>query len=574
MLSRDEIEALLIGIGLPLPGQTLVMKAREESPVRKVNSTISNVLTHYFSKKMNRIISTESRSAEQAGAYLYEFDSRVLEYFPQPLRVDLTLKTSNTQKNCPFVHFPDFMVITVDGVFIDEWKTEEHLQKLSASQPQRYVFECNQWRSPILEEHFGKFGFHYSIRSTATIPQCRLQNNIFLADFIDPAFGFSSPEAIEILKNKFIDLAEIPLIDLIEEAQSNESLFSVDDVYRAIAVGNLFINIDLDQISDTSRTMVYRDEISMRILSQHRITPVKDIPILARNLTQGSRIELDGQRLEVTFMGETDVVLNGTHGETILSLNKVMEFIDRGKINLTTLPLSKDTDERSKLCSLSPDQMAEIESRRECLAMAKIAGSNLNRSSRTLCRYRKSMREAGDNILDQQLALVSRKADKGNREPRLAQNILELIEKIQIERHNTPRAPSKEASYIEFSGACRSAGLNPCSKRTFLQKLRTSVVKREGTRRAYQLNPITAFLHMNDHVHGVRPFEIVHIDCTPLEIVLRGPNGTKSLGTVYLCLAMDAESRAALAKHLSFEKPSARTTLTEVLNGIGALTKW
>jgi len=57
-------------------------------------------------------------------------------------------------------------------------------------------------------------------------------------------------------------------------------------------------------------------------------------------------------------------------------------------------------------------------------------------------------------------------------------------------------------------------------------------------------------------IQGVRPFEAVHIETTPLKLVLKTPRGKGPLGTPNLCVAMDAESRTILGVHSSFDPPS------------------
>jgi putative transposase len=67
--------------------------------------------------------------------------------------------------------------------------------------------------------------------------------------------------------------------------------------------------------------------------------------------------------------------------------------------------------------------------------------------------------------------------------------------------------------------------------------------KREGKRSAYQAAPVVWYLNAQDPIHGVRPFEYVHIDHTPLDIFLIAGETRELLGRPWLSLAIDAESR-------------------------------
>jgi len=122
MLGPAELAELFVKFRTPPAGRRLVTEAREKSPVRKVRSSGGNVVTHYYSPKMGRVVSTESHTAEQAGAYLYEFDKHVLEYWPQPTWLDLLLTNPETGRVNGRGHYPDFMVITDECIYLDEWK--------------------------------------------------------------------------------------------------------------------------------------------------------------------------------------------------------------------------------------------------------------------------------------------------------------------------------------------------------------------------------------------------------------------------------------------------------------------
>lgn len=559
MLGLAELAELFVKFRLPMAGRKLVAEAREKSPVRKVKSSGGNVVTHYYSPKMGRVVSTESHTAEQAGAYLYEFDQHVLEYWPQPTWLDLLLTNPETGRVNGRGHYPDFMVITDECIYLDEWKQASHLLTLSLKRPDRFVREGNEWRSPVLEKFCEPLGLAYRLRSTEHIPHQRLANQRFLMDFLDPGCHESSPEASQTLQEWFIENAEVPLAVLVKEAMSAESSFSTDDIYRAIAVGRLCIDMDEANISDTQRVMIYRDQSAMRLLGQARRAESKPaISQLAHTVVTGTKIGFDGRDFQV-MAGTGEFILKDAHGLITLSHKDVQSLFAEGKIVVPN-HIEEGNEVPTGLQSLSPKQMAEVEKRMDALEKAK-AGQKTTYSERTIRRFKKKMREAGDQILEQHLALVSQTSRKGNRTLQIPEAMVNLIDKVGKERHNQPGGPPKTGSYLQFARECLELGLTPCSMRTFSRRLKVSVKRREGRRRAYQEGAIVWYLHSHEPIHGVRPFEIVHIDTTPVELVLKCPWGKESLGTVYLCQAMDAESRVVLAFHLSFEPPSFRTTL-------------
>jgi putative transposase len=68
-------------------------------------------------------------------------------------------------------------------------------------------------------------------------------------------------------------------------------------------------------------------------------------------------------------------------------------------------------------------------------------------------------------------------------------------------------------------------------------------------------------LEMTPPRHGDRPFEIGHIDHSPLDIELVCSQTGKSLGRPWLTFMTDAYSRRFLAIYLAFDPPSYRNCL-------------
>jgi len=76
----------------------------------------------------------------------------------------------------------------------------------------------------------------------------------------------------------------------------------------------------------------------------------------------------------------------------------------------------------------------------------------------------------------------------------------------------------------------------PCSERTFVKELgnHVSVALRSGKRVAYQEGRFVHHLYFLEPVHGVRPWQYVHIDHTELQILIRLPESKESLGRAWL----------------------------------------
>lgn len=567
-LGHQELDTLLHRLGVTTEGRDLIKRARREAPVREVQSRGSNVVTHYVSRRMSRVISTESHTVEHCATLLYEFDSTVLEYYAQPAHLDLVLINPITGKQARLQHFPDFLILTPVGVFFDEWKPESKLCEKAKKHPHRYRKEIQGWRSPMLEPYFENLGIGYRLRSSAELPTLRVKNLALLADYLAPDCPEMPPKALDELLKAFEQQAAIPLLDLLGEGSAPGAKYTDDDIYRAIATRQLTVDFDQEDISETDCVTVYRDEAALRLLRmQEEVTPS---PMAGQRLDSsimiGTKLGYGGETYEVILTSASSVRLRGGNGQTEFRLEELEALILQGQISV--LSPSRSEESKSRDFEALPEKaMQQIVQRLDWLEASKEDTSMVPYSERTLRRWRKALKEGGETIVERHMALAPKNHYKGNRNRKLPDRIYELIRWVEKAKYNTPTAPNKRAAYKVFVGACnQETGLKPCSEKTFLRLLGTSVRKREGKRRAYQEAPIVWYLEANTNIHGIRPFEFIHIDSTPLELLGVAPNpespeSREILGTIWLCLATDAASRWPVAYYVSYESPSYRTTM-------------
>ncbi|AIV82035.1 TnsA endonuclease N-terminal domain-containing protein [Burkholderia pseudomallei] len=139
MLSNAQLVDLFDHLGTPPAGRKLVQEARVHAPVRKVASRGGNVITYVASRKMAREIATESYGIEFAAAIGFEYDERVLEFYPKPCKLQLSLVDGATGEIRAIHHTPDFLAICQDGITLEEWKSETKLNHLAEKYPYRYA---------------------------------------------------------------------------------------------------------------------------------------------------------------------------------------------------------------------------------------------------------------------------------------------------------------------------------------------------------------------------------------------------------------------------------------------------
>lgn len=163
------------------------------------------------------------------------------------------------------------------------------------------------------------------------------------------------------------------------------------------------------------------------------------------------------------------------------------------------------------------------------------------------------------------IGLLPHTAQRGNRLPRTPQAIYDFLDTFIAEHFETPTQPPARAVYRAYHRACQERGLPGLSERTFYRRLiqrrgTLQTTKRYGTRAAYAATPWYWTLTPTTPPHGDRPWEIVHLDHTQLDLELVSQWGT-GLGRPWLTMAIDAYSRRIVGVYLSFDPPAYRSCL-------------
>jgi len=579
MLSSIELNELFDRLGTPPKGRRLVEKARREAPVRKVQSNSGNVITLFQSNKMDREIATESRTVEYPAVVQYERNVLIREYYPQPCRIDIILTDGGRIKASRIQHVPDYLVIQNDQICLEEWKTEARLSSLAKKYPGRIVKEDDGWHYPEVEEQLKEFGITYRIRSGDEHPHQYVSNIIFLAGYYHPSCLPIDEGKLDFIRAVFADrpvanLTEfLPIVNLnganvadklnTEEVADGSLIITGDDIYKAIADGQVIFDLLNEDISNTHTAKVYRDEISLKFYQKMYSTVDIDYNYrLDSSIEIGAEVDYEGTRYKIELVGKKSVILMGDEGSTEISLDLLEKQHANGKLIIRSI--------KDKISNIIEDSEDKIKSkylaiglaRSERLENAELDPKSLtNSQKRTLQRYRKKMREAGDSLTEQLKALVPSWGNCGKTR-KISVELISLIKSLVEKKFNTPTNIKKNMAYKIFISACNEAGLNPCSQATF--NIEVDVNKsdraRRGKRFVYQNEAIVWYLKVDEPIHGVRPFQCVHIDHTPLDLLVRLPKCKKNK-KVILTLATDAESRRVVGFYLSFEPASYRSCM-------------
>jgi transposase InsO family protein len=116
-----------------------IVNTRNAQPFRMVGTHArKNVCSWFYSDKVGRTVSTESRTAERAFAVLAEFDKGVFEIWEQsqPVTIETYTQKGHRRKSS---YTPDFLLLRNDGPYVVEVKDADAVEKLTAARPKDWV---------------------------------------------------------------------------------------------------------------------------------------------------------------------------------------------------------------------------------------------------------------------------------------------------------------------------------------------------------------------------------------------------------------------------------------------------
>ena len=556
MLENAEFLTVIDALGLSPKGSKLILEARIKAPVRDVVSRGGNVITLLASRKMQREISTESRSLEFFAALGYEHDAKVLEFYPQPCELRLELMDDVNGEIHSVRHIPDFLVLRRDGVSLIEWKSEAHLQRLAEKYPWRFQRDAEgRWYAPLIEQQLADWGIAYRIQTNADIIVRRKENLLALEDYFHPGAEPCPTEVLQRVREALQEDQALYLADLYGKPFD----CTPDQILKGIADGELVADLDREQVTAPRRCRVYRDAAVRELLagyvpdSEKSVPAPYDIPMVP-----GMVFVYEGQRFVVALVGEKSLVLTDAAGkQTTLGFDW---FVANRKDILITEGPSLAGQFTQELSQYTEGELLAALKRQELLLQPDGA------SERNKRRWRQNVQAAQLNGTHEALALVPRTRFRGNREARLSQDQEDNLQQVISNEWLNNRAPNYKSCYRHLENACDSAGVVTPSYPTLISRIKSldhtkSTRIRYGKRRAYQEGDFVNILSYDTPVHGSRPFQYCHIDHTQLDIELINSRTGKNMGRPWFSMAVDSYTRRILGIYLSYDPPSYQSTM-------------
>lgn len=570
MLTNAHLESLYSRLNLPEPARKVIEQIRSCEPLRRVGGGSRNVCGSYASQKMGWTIQFESHTVELAAIELfYEYDDDVLEYWDQAFQFTLKYK-SNSGKNITCTHIPDFFVLRKNSVGFEEWKPEKTLEKLAVKQSNRYRYgEDNLWHSPPASEYVCRFGVYYRLRSNNEIDWIKYRNIKYLKDYLDKKYivnkEISTTVIAVVASNPGITLAQ-----LLKEASAT----TVDDINALIAAKKIYIDLSTAPLIEQERVHIFRDQSTAKaysIVVHSRNQMIAEVAGVV-DVRVGSSIFWDGLSFIINAIGETQIWLRGEDGLIGLTYAEFDKLVQLGDIK------GLSCEQHSSISSLgweyflkaSPEALSEANRRYQAITpyLCGQPPEEETVSFRTLrdwkAKYFKAKQKYGCGLI----GLIDNRQAKGNRTPRYSDKAIEFIDNIIEQHYETFKQKNGWAVYSVLKSSWNSADfIEPIpSYETFRKRLKErsgykQTKNRLGQRAANQKLPPYLELFERTPRHGDRPFEMVHIDHTLLDLEIVCSYTGINLGRPWVTAMIDAYSRRILAAYITFDPPSYRSCM-------------
>lgn len=578
MLTDDKLSQLLQNSGLSEEAQAVVKNICTSEPSRRVSGRAGNVCVRYASHKMGRTIQAESHRNELAAIYEMEHDNNVLEFYDQPPAIKIEYLTKSGKKVAPF-YTPDFFIIQRDtetkdeqklSIGWEEWKMEEELIRLAEDNPNRYAKGGDgRWHCPPGEKYAAQFGFFFRLRSSAEIDWVFQRNMRFLEDYLFQENPIVSPEASEEILSLVTLEAGITLSKLLKDLKHASS----DDIYTLIATEKIFADLRVAPLAEPDRPHIFRDKDTALayILLNTKPPPREYGSVLPVTIATGASVMWDSKGWMIVNDGNKNISLLATSGDLIeLPRNTFEGLIKAGKITSLdgSQPPSASAEEIQKILTSDKVDLEEA-LRRYNIIKPYLEGRLLEEetiSDRTIrywkAKYRKSELIHGNGFI----GLLSQHLNRGNRKQKLPDGMHKFIDDFISDNYETLKQQPLIAVFRSLQEKCKASGKLAPSYKTFTLKVKMRDAyqqkrKRKGDKAAYQDKPIYWELEVTTPRHGDRPFEIVHIDHTQLDVELIDSRTGQNLGRPWVTFMVDAYSRRLLAVYLTFDPPSYRSCM-------------
>ena len=567
MLEQLEFSLWCDSLELPETTREVIQQIRSSEPVRSRQSRVGNWTGRYASSKMGRTIQFESRTEEFPAIVSYEHDSRVLEYYDQPSKIEMRYVARN-DRPVVFWHTPDFFVLCVEEAGWQEWKPQEKLVELAKSMPSRYQQdEQGKWRCPPGESYAARYGLTYRVRTSAELSPLYLRNLNFLEDYLrDPDLQVDQA-ALKLMRTLFAQEPVITLKTLLSHVEAQH-------VYSALLLKHFSVDLSAAPLADSEYVHIFRDDAMAQTYLILTESPYRSSHLGDVTVGIGDKVVWDGKPWTIFNHGDTVITLRSENGDwveiqreefsALVSQEKIAQPIQKGHAKIGGV-----SDEEVAILAKASTQDRQEGNERYRLLQRYRSGETPEQVGvpySTLrdweVKWAKAEREYGHGYI----GLLTKYQRSGNQARKLPDASIEAMMEYIANDYETDKQKPKTHSWGQMVYYCKAKGVHPPSYKTYCREIQKrddyeQTLKRKGRRAAYQVEVPYLFLDQSTPRHGDFPWQVVHLDHDLLDIQLVCSRTQKVLGKPWATVMTDAYSRRCLAVYLSYDAPSHRSDM-------------
>lgn len=566
MLNTTQLDAYCERNGITRKARLVIDQVRASPPTRRVQSGAHNVACRFSSRKMGLVIQAESHKNELPAVIGWENDKQTYEFYDQPPKVKLRYVGRNGKSACHNAT-PDFFLLQEGFTGWVECKTEEWLQSRAAEGSTLYVRDGNGgWRCPAGEAYAATVDLGFRVRSSSATQWITIRNLEFLADYLDERCPAPPMEALQRVWDALDKQAWVVLKDLLGALPIEDA----DVVFKMIADGMLFARLDEDLLTEPERTYVFRDKLAADAYRLHLASLTgTTLPVLrTMTVAPGQSLHWDGRVWRILNVGDQYVFLEDEERViTSVGRKSFEQMVKDGVITGIPAGATLERDQTEEIVRrASPDDFEHAMYRYRCLFPDRTDGVPAQSCDRARRKWRALYKRGQELYGSGLLGLIPKISQRGNRERRLDDAVIQIMDDVIDEHYAVEGGWSIHACSGEVTNRCNERALLPPSEVAFRDQIKRRrqhdlVVAREGEKAAYSASEFYWHIDGATPRHGERPFEIGHIDHTEVDLQFRGSRKGEKMGKGWLSALIDTDTRVVLAWVLLFDAPSYRSCM-------------
>lgn len=466
---------------------------------------------------------------------------------------------------------PTLLVVETDCSTLVDIVPEQELHRRAESGDGLYERDGLEWHCPAAREAARELGFGHEVWTESRFAPQVLANQRVLEDYFvadeDPPERVTARSAVAVLVRRM----GTPTVTAVLER--SEGAVSIDDVFRALARGDVCTDFAHEDLRRYATVRLYPDADTLAAC-HNADTAIAACDAWAAwsglDLQPDDTVVFDDQVMDVAHAGGGQVSLRA--GDVVLTktVAEAQALLDSGRLRVLqgkrTLAQARHDDAMDHLLSCKPKDLRTANLRLARLE-PYLAGLKKSAPSRTLRRYLANYRKFEVSHGNGFLGLVPGVSRCGNRERRITERVLDIVQRHTNDRYKDPRRISLLLVHAGIATECDATGLPAPSYSWYcrlikkLDKYRLTLT-REGAKAAYQIAPRSRGKDGDNlDIEVARAFERAHIDHTEMDVETIYEETGGNLGRPWLTVMIDHHSRRVLGMFITYDPPSYRSVL-------------